>query len=147
MSNSDYVALERLPHLSGWTPRKASSRRSVILLPVVLGTFLLGTMLYQYNSGGTLLPNPFSSSSSSRIYEPFTPTGTWPPESPPIPKEIPTDDEGHRYPPLYPDVKAVEYVLPQHDEELPFPEGMNARFVRFANEQPGVGFNNQLKEV
>lgn len=51
------------------------------------------------------------------------------------------------YPPLYPDVVAQEYLLPQHDETLEFPEGRTARFVRFANEQPGVGFNNQLKEL
>ncbi|KAF8324073.1 hypothetical protein DL93DRAFT_2036218, partial [Clavulina sp. PMI_390] len=50
-------------------------------------------------------------------------------------------------PPLYPDITAAEYLLPQHNDSLAFPEGAGARLVRFANEQPGVGFNNQLKEV
>lgn len=42
---------------------------------------------------------------------------------------------------------AHERSLPQHDLDLPPPEGRDGRFVRFRNQMWGVGFNNLLGEV
>lgn len=138
-------------YMSGWSPRKTTRQgRSIMLLAAAVGVLSTGTLLYHYSGGSVkFLSNPFSSSYSDAAvaYPPFEPTEPWPPASPHVPTEIPTDKDGHRYPPLYPDVTAAEYLLPQHNDSLPFPEGDSARFIRFANEQPGVGFNNQLKEV
>ena len=57
------------------------------------------------------------------------------------------DNEDHSRPPLYPELTVAELALPQHNEDLPSPEGKNARFVRFSNQSPGVGLNNQLFEL
>lgn len=128
-------------------PAVAWRSRSFLLLAAAFTLFSFGTIFYRYSSAGVnFLPDPFSSSSSPTT-DSFVPTTSWPPPPPHIPDTIPTDKDGHMYPPLYPDITAQEYLLPQQDETLEFPEGRSARFVRFANEQPGVGFNNQLKEV
>ncbi len=50
-------------------------------------------------------------------------------------------------PPLYLDYFEAENLLPQHNENLPFPEGRTARFLRFGNQMWGVGLNNQFQEV
>jgi hypothetical protein len=50
-------------------------------------------------------------------------------------------------PPLYPELAAAELSLPQHDENLPFPEGKDGRFLRFGNQMSAVGLNNQLWEA
>lgn len=137
--------LDRLATISGLSPLTAPGRsRSFLLLGGIVGLLSTGTLFYHYQQGNiTFLQDPFHYGSAFN----FTATTPWPPPLPHIPDIIPTDKDGHTYPPLYPDVTALEYMLPQHDDSLPFPEGPSARFVRFANEQPGVGFNNQLKEV
>ncbi|KAF7308493.1 hypothetical protein HMN09_00698300 [Mycena chlorophos] len=60
-----------------------------------------------------------------------TPAGP-PPKSPP--------------PPEFQSVRAWVHNLPQHDLDLPFPEGKTGRYVRFANEARYVGWNNCLNE-
>jgi len=40
-------------------------------------------------------------------------------------------------PPLFPDLAKAEEKLPQHNETLPYPEGRNAKFLRFGNEMWG----------
>jgi len=57
------------------------------------------------------------------------------------------ENEDHSRPPLYPELKVAELALPQHNEDLPSPEGKNARFLRFSNQLSGVGLNNQLFEL
>ncbi|KZV98889.1 hypothetical protein EXIGLDRAFT_275066 [Exidia glandulosa HHB12029] len=42
---------------------------------------------------------------------------------------------------------AMEKTLPQHDADLPPPEGRDGRFLRFRNQMWGVGFNNLLGET
>jgi hypothetical protein len=37
--------------------------------------------------------------------------------------------------------------LPQHDVDLPFPEGKSGRYVYFRNQIQMLGWNNQLNEV
>jgi len=37
--------------------------------------------------------------------------------------------------------------LPQHNLDLPFPEGKEGRYVYFANQVQQYGWNNQLNEV
>lgn len=71
------------------------------------------------------------------------------PHSPPATPQKPPvkDDDPDRLPPLYPELKVAELALPQHEEDLPYPEGRNAKFVRFGNQMWGVGLNNQLFEM
>lgn len=128
------------------SPRNVSGKsRSILLLVLAAGILSSGTLFYHYQRGNiTFSRDPFRYGSSSPS---FVPTAPWPPPTLHAPTTIPLDADGHRYPPLYPDITAAEYLLPQHNDALPFPEGSSARFVRFANEQPGVGFNNQLKEM
>lgn len=52
-----------------------------------------------------------------------------------------------RYPPLYEACTDAEKMLPQHDKDLPFPEGEHGRYLFFANELAYVGVNNQLTEM
>ena len=40
-----------------------------------------------------------------------------------------------------------EDELPQHDVDLPFPEGKTGRYVYFNNQIQQLGWNNQLNEV
>jgi hypothetical protein len=40
-------------------------------------------------------------------------------------------------PPLYPDLAQAEERLPQHNENLPYPEGRHAKLLRFGNEMWG----------
>ena len=37
--------------------------------------------------------------------------------------------------------------LPQHNVDLPFPEGKEGRYVYFANQIQGLGWNNLLNEM
>lgn len=37
--------------------------------------------------------------------------------------------------------------LPQHNLDLPFPEGKEGRYVHFANQVQQYGWNNQLNEM
>ena len=54
---------------------------------------------------------------------------------------------GDSLPPLFLDYYEAEERLPQHNLSLPFPEGRNARLLRFGNQMWGVGLNNQFQEV
>ncbi|KAJ7574375.1 hypothetical protein C8J56DRAFT_803188 [Mycena floridula] len=50
-------------------------------------------------------------------------------------------------PPLYEKWSANERLLPQHDPNLPFPEGSHAKFIFFSNHQHAVGWGNVLQEM
>ena len=50
-------------------------------------------------------------------------------------------------PPAYKRLKKWEIDLPQHNLDLPFPEGRTGRFVFFKNQNEGLGWNNELNEV
>lgn len=50
-------------------------------------------------------------------------------------------------PPRYERLKKWEMDLPQHDLELPFPEGRKGRYVIFKNQITGLGWSNVLSEV
>ena len=50
-------------------------------------------------------------------------------------------------PPTYERLKKWEMDLPQHDLDLPYPEGRNGRYVLFKNQIQMLGWNNQLNEV
>ncbi|KAJ6455086.1 hypothetical protein C8R47DRAFT_996962 [Mycena vitilis] len=49
-------------------------------------------------------------------------------------------------PPTYEALKKWEEGLPQHDLDLPFPEGRTGRYVKFSNQMKYVGWNNCLNE-
>jgi len=51
------------------------------------------------------------------------------------------------HPPTYKKLKEWEYNLPQHNLDLPFPEGRTGRYVLFKNQIEGLGWNNELNEV
>ena len=50
-------------------------------------------------------------------------------------------------PPTYKKLKEWEANLPQHNLDLPFPEGRTGRYVLFKNQIKGLGWNNELNEV
>jgi len=50
-------------------------------------------------------------------------------------------------PPTYERLKKWEMDLPQHDLDLPYPEGRTGRYVLFKNQIQMLGWNNQLNEV
>lgn len=73
----------------------------------------------------------------------------------PIPVELDVDVEpGIRYeggslttpPPTHDAIREYEKNLPQHDLDLPFPEGRTGRYVRFNIQPKGQGWNNILNE-
>jgi hypothetical protein len=51
------------------------------------------------------------------------------------------------YPPTYRRFRAQETSLPQHNLELPYPEGKNGRYVKFSNQANFIGWNNCFGEV
>lgn len=125
-----------------WTGRGASARiRSLAF--VAIGTVVV-TIFILFGSYGAPDQTP------ARI-DVDTPaeTSSEAPAAVPNPSRPPGEEENdpERLPPLYPELKVAELALPQHDEDLPFPEGKNARFVRFGNQMWGVGLNNQLFEM
>ena len=50
-------------------------------------------------------------------------------------------------PPTYESLREWESALPQHNLNLPFPEGRKGRYVLFKNQIEGLGWNNALNEV
>lgn len=50
-------------------------------------------------------------------------------------------------PPTYERLRQWEANLPQHNLDLPFPEGRTGRYVRFSNQIAMLGWNNVLNEV
>ncbi|KDR82465.1 hypothetical protein GALMADRAFT_87810 [Galerina marginata CBS 339.88] len=59
----------------------------------------------------------------------------------------PADGNGDR-PPSYTDLREWEVRLPQHNLDLPFPEGRSGRFVLFSNSRAHpVGWNNKLNDM
>ncbi|KAF9064293.1 hypothetical protein BDP27DRAFT_1299073 [Rhodocollybia butyracea] len=50
-------------------------------------------------------------------------------------------------PPTYAKIRQFERELPQHNLDLPFPEGRTGRYVRFDNQVKMLGWNNVLNEV
>lgn len=50
-------------------------------------------------------------------------------------------------PPPYTSLRKWEENLPQHNLDLPFPEGKTGRYVKFSNQIIMLGFNNVLNEV
>ncbi|KAH0586450.1 hypothetical protein H2248_007682 [Termitomyces sp. 'cryptogamus'] len=50
-------------------------------------------------------------------------------------------------PPTLEKLKQWERDLPQHDLELPFPEGKTGRYVKFSNQVKRLGWNNALNEI
>ena len=50
-------------------------------------------------------------------------------------------------PPTYKNLIEWESNLPQHNLDLPFPEGRTGRYVLFKNQIQGLGWNNELTEV
>ena len=50
-------------------------------------------------------------------------------------------------PPTYERLQKWEIDLPQHNLDLPFPEGRTGRYVLFKNQVVGLGWNNELNEV
>jgi hypothetical protein len=55
-------------------------------------------------------------------------------------------DQNANYPPTYERLRNWERSLPQHDLSLPYPEGRNGRYVKFASQVQKLGWNNCLNE-
>ena len=50
-------------------------------------------------------------------------------------------------PPTWDALREWEENLPQHNPDLPLPEGRHGRYVYFSNQIQGLGWNNQLNEM
>lgn len=50
-------------------------------------------------------------------------------------------------PPTYKTLREWEADLPQHNLDLPFPEGRTGRYVLFKNQLGNIGWSNVLDEV
>jgi hypothetical protein len=61
---------------------------------------------------------------------------------PPQPKIV-----GWEYPPSLTKLKQWERNLPQHNLDLPFPEGRTGRYVKFSNQVQRLGWNNAFNEM
>jgi len=81
------------------------------------------------------------------LYHARGPTDREPSESRSLPKQFnELDLDFIDYPPTYKEVREAEWNLPQHNLDLPFPEGKNGRFVKFSCEISYLGWNNVLNE-
>lgn len=50
--------------------------------------------------------------------------------------------------PVYTDIRELEMNLPQHNLELPYPEGRRGRYVLFSNSRTHLsGWNNKLNDM
>ena len=67
--------------------------------------------------------------------------------TPPSHVQVSTTPVDLDLPPAYERLKKWEMDLPQHDLDLPFPEGRTGRYVLFKNQITGLGWNNVLNEV
>jgi hypothetical protein len=71
----------------------------------------------------------------------------------PVVKEIVSSDgrrftSGPAFPPsAWDDLRKRERELPQHNLSLPFPEGRKGRYVRFTNQNRGLGWSQILNEM
>jgi hypothetical protein len=71
----------------------------------------------------------------------------------PVVKEIVSSDgrrftSGPAFPPsAWDDLRKRERELPQHNLSLPFPEGRTGRYVRFTNQNRGLGWSKVLNEM
>jgi len=67
----------------------------------------------------------------------------------PTPGRVYTEglDEPELRRPSWKALKQWELDLPQHNLDLPAPEGRNGRYVYFKTQVVGLGWNNQLNEV
>ena len=50
-------------------------------------------------------------------------------------------------PPTYERLRKWEHDLPQHNLDLPYPEGRHGRYVKFTNQIKMLGWNNVFNEV
>ncbi|KAI0289291.1 hypothetical protein BC826DRAFT_1032735 [Russula brevipes] len=55
--------------------------------------------------------------------------------------------EGGSNPPRFYEWHDREKRLPQHNPDLPYPQGRDGRYIRFANQLNGLGFGNALQEM
>jgi len=51
------------------------------------------------------------------------------------------------YPPAWDTLKQWELNLPQHNLDLPFPEGKNGRYIKFSIQCKRTGWNNVFTEL
>jgi hypothetical protein len=74
--------------------------------------------------------------------------GRWWPQAPDIYGEKPASESAPMPPPpKYERLRQWEDNLPQHNLDLPFPEGRTGRYVRFSNQIVMLGWNNVLNEM
>lgn len=90
--------------------------------------------------------------------QPEAPEPSEAPEQPESPEEpeplVPFGPPEPRYeggslpgpPPTHDAIRTYERILPQHNLDLPFPEGKTGRYVRFNIQPHGQGWNNILNE-
>ena len=70
-----------------------------------------------------------------------------PPPEKPQSHPKPTGTTQWEDPPTLTKLKQWERNLPQHDLDLPFPEGRTGRYVKFSNQVKRLGWNNAFNEM
>jgi hypothetical protein len=110
-------------------PRSLNSRISIWVLMALL-MLVLFTLFYRVNDAASW-PIPELDSSNTTLPEPASASETV--------------DLG--YPPSYRSIRKKEQSLPQHNLDLPFPEGRNGRYVKFSCQIQQLGWNNVLNEL
>ncbi|OCH92998.1 hypothetical protein OBBRIDRAFT_790721 [Obba rivulosa] len=63
------------------------------------------------------------------------------------PLNVTLDEEVHALPPLYEAWHARELALPQHNVDLPFPEGRDGRYLWMPNHVHASGWGNAMQEL
>ncbi|CAK5269822.1 unnamed protein product [Mycena citricolor] len=128
-------------HVAPWMA--ASGRRRPVLFVILVGIVVIFLLLTPPKTEAVLpTPAPISAEAASTIVQ-----------SEPDRVVLPADDATPSGPvlklpgpPTYASLRKWEDNLPQHDLDLPYPEGKSGRYVKFSNEMKLVGWNNCLNE-
>lgn len=105
------------------------------LLIIILGAFLALILLAWIRDDIVKLPSTISNKIKSKPIQPSDGTEGW--------KGGDLMGPG----PDYERFTLAEQALPQHNLDLPFPEGKTGRYVRFSNQMNLIGWNNVLSEL
>ena len=112
------------------------ARRKIVF--VIVGFLVIFSSWHFLVSSYALLPEtagaPLSTPELTPAYEPAPPK---------LSVEVCDQDPPANWDKLY----KWEDNLPQHNVDLPFPEGKEGRYVYFANQIQGLGWNNLLNEM
>ncbi|KAG6898500.1 hypothetical protein C0993_006414 [Termitomyces sp. T159_Od127] len=138
MMNFSKVGHSRLSH----SARAICSRHKFKLIVGFAVSFIFLLFLANPTTTYRRFLDPVNDPEPPQIYE----------EQPKVDEEQPQIEEEPSAqlkvpPPTYESLRRWEDNLPQHNLDLPFPEGKSGRYVKFSNQIVMLGWNNVLNEV